>query len=221
MTMTPGSDCGVRFSRRDTSKRWETELDAPTPEQLEWVCRAQRGDAAAFGRLIPRYERVALGIAFAITGDPAQAGDVVQEAFVRAWERLADLKDPRKFGPWLCGIVRNMAVNSFRRERAGLRVRSRAANPDGEAHYGGGPLAPDPAEELSRRETADRLAAALAALDETARTVVVLRYYDNLTSREIGQLLGLAPTAVDMRLTRARRQLRELLGDALCSPTET
>ena len=59
----------------------------------------------------------------------------------------------------------------------------------------------------------DRIAAALQQLDDLSRSAIVLRYYENLSSREIGQLIGLSPAAVDMRLMRARQQLKELLGD--------
>lgn len=178
-------------------------------ELAEWVRRAQRREATAFDRLIRRFERPALAVAFAVTADAAEAGDVVQEAFVRAWQRLSDLKEPHKFGPWLCGIVRHLALDARR------RIRPRAAGAVPVDGSDGVPLATDPAEEMSRRETGERLAAAVAALDETSRSVVVLRYYDGLSSKEIGELLGLAPTAVDMRLTRARRQLKELMGNVM------
>lgn len=165
-----------------------------------WVEQARRRDAAAFGRLIRRYERAALAVAFSVVGDRGEAGDVTQEAFVRAWNRLPDLKEPNKFPSWLCGIVRNLAVDFRRRAKptASLGNFERAAGLD-------------PADALSRKEAFDRLGAAIAELDEISRSVVALRYYDGLSSREIGDLLELAPTAVDMRLSRARRQLRDRL----------
>src|SRR4051794_33816370 len=68
--------------------------------------------AAAFAALVKRFERTALAVAFACTGgDAALAGDITQEAFLRAWRRLGDLSDERKFGPWLCGIIRNLAAD--------------------------------------------------------------------------------------------------------------
>jgi RNA polymerase sigma factor (sigma-70 family) len=69
----------------------------------------------------------------------------------------------------------------------------------------------DPAAECQRKESGERLAAALETLDEVSRTAVVLRYFDNLSSKQIGELLELAPAAVDMRLMRARKALREVL----------
>lgn len=175
--------------------------------QLELVRRARDGDAAAFAGLIRSFERVALAVAFSVTGDAAAAGDVTQEAFLRAWRRLPDLKEPAKFGPWLGGIVRNLALDACR-ARANRRGVDAGADgvPDGAAAPDAGPL-----DELGRREEARRVAEALGSLDELSRSAVVLRYYDGLSSRQIGELLGLAPAAVDMRLMRARRQLRERL----------
>lgn len=185
----------------------------PTWEEL--VRRAQRKDAAAFARLIDRHERAALSVAYGVLGDASAAGDAVQEGFVRAWERLVDLKEPGRFGPWLCGIVRNLAIDQLRRSRNEPRPGSETPAVkelmcDGR-HPGQG-YCPDPSDELTRRERHDAIAAALQTLDEVSRSAVVLRYYDGLSSKQIGELLDLAPAAVDMRLTRARRLLRDRLG---------
>lgn len=187
------------------------------PAWEEVVRRAQCKDATAFARLIDRHERAALSVAFGVLGDSTASGDAVQEGFVRAWERLADLKEPGRFGSWLCGIVRNLAIDQLRRSRNEARPGSdtfavRELRHD--ARHPGQESCPDPSEALSRRERHDTIAAALDTLDDVSRSVVVLRYYDGLSSRQIGELLELAPAAVDMRLTRARRLLRERLGPA-------
>ncbi|HET6882925.1 MAG TPA: sigma-70 family RNA polymerase sigma factor [Pirellulales bacterium] len=174
----------------------------------ETVRRAQHGDSAAFADLITRFERTALAVAYAVLGDDDRAGESVQEAFVRAWQRLDELREPERFGAWLCGIVRHLAHDA--RRRAARECRARAAVPV--VHYAG--RTSDPAVRLEERETARRLTDALAELDELSRTAVMLRYYDGLSSKEIGRLLDLTPAAVDMRLMRARQALRrELAGD--------
>src|SRR5688572_15048453 len=83
-------------------------------EQERLVVRSRTGDPAAFAALIGSVERVALAVAFGVVGEATAAGDVVQEAFLRAWQRLAELKEPAKFSPWLCGIVRNLAIDVAR-----------------------------------------------------------------------------------------------------------
>ena len=178
-------------------------MEAPGKELVE---RARRKDASAFAARIRAYERVALAVAFGVLGDSSAAGDVVQDAFVRAWERLADLREPERFGTWLCGIVRNLSVDALRRRRPTESIdAAQGADAEKWTH--------NPVEEVGRRERRDKVAAAIASLDEVSRPVVVLRYYEGLASKQIADLLEITPAAVDMRLSRARKQLKVLLGD--------
>jgi RNA polymerase sigma-70 factor (ECF subfamily) len=178
-------------------------MEVPGKELVE---RARRRDAQAFARLIGAYERVALSVAFGVLGDPSAAGDAVQESFIRAWERLSDLREPERFGTWLCGIVRNQALDALRRRKPSEQWTAQCVTADQRWTH-------DPLEELGRKERHAKIAAAVAALDETSRPVVVLRYYEGLASKEIADLLEMTPAAVDMRLSRARKQLRTLLCD--------
>jgi RNA polymerase sigma-70 factor, ECF subfamily len=178
------------------------------PSVEETVRRAQRGDAAAFAELIAQFERTALAVAYGVLGDSERSGETVQEAFVRAWQRLDDLRDPQRFGPWLCGIVRNLAHDAQRRTARELRARKIVSV----AVYAS--RADDPAAHLQDREDEQRLAAALNKLDEVSRTAIVLRYYEGMSSKQIAALLDLPPAAIDMRLMRARQALRrELAGE--------
>jgi len=171
-------------------------------EQL--VKAAQRGDARAFSALIARYERSVLAVAYSACGDSDRAADASQEAFLRAWRKLEMLQEPKCFGNWLLGIARNVALD------AGRKIRRQPAEPLADQPI---PINADPLKGMNQREQSDRIAAALQQLDDLSRSAVVLRYYENLGSREIGQLIGLSPAAVDMRLMRARQQLKELLGE--------
>lgn len=203
--------------------RSETILDAAV-EAI--VRRAQEGDREAFAELIRRHERIALSLAYAVLADGDAAGDVSQDAFLRAWQRLAELRQPERFAPWLCGIVRNMARDALRRGRREQIAQSRAAQSHaGQSHAGqdragqtGRRRPPaDPALELERQETSDQIAAALHELDEETRMAVILRYYDGLGSKQIGEVLELSAAAVDMRLMRARQFLRVRLDDGTTS----
>ena len=171
---------------------------------VDLVSRARRGDGSAFEELIRRHERLALGVAYGVLHDAQLAGDVVQEAFLKAWRRLDDLAQAASFASWLCGIVRNLCVDQRRRRRVAVCGIEEAR---GEADC----KAREPAEEMGRREQGERIAAALESLDAMTRSAVVLRYYENLSSREIGELLGLSSAAVDMRLMRGRQALKEKL----------
>lgn len=181
-----------------------------TPHAVCAAAGRSREAAGAFTTLIRRFERTALAVAFAILPDPHAAGDVTQEAFVRAWQRLADLKDPDRFGPWLCNIVRNLAIDRRRRLRPGDRAQP--LYEDAQPHAASATQAPgDPLEQLDRAEVRQIITAVLQSLDEVTRCAVTLRYFDSLPSKEIGRLLELSPAAVDMRLSRARLLLREKL----------
>lgn len=166
----------------------------------ELVAKARRRDEAAFAELLRRHERAALAIAYAVVGDASAAGDVVQEAFIRVWRRLGELDDPDRFGAWLARIVRNLATDQTRRTR---RHESAALD---ETLPGAETISP-----LDHVETRRGIDAALAQLDELTRAAVVLRYYEEMSSKQIGELLELTPAAVDMRLSRARSELRDKL----------
>lgn len=178
-------------------------MDEPVAEIAGLVRRAVDGDRSAFARLISLHERSALAMAYAAVGCAATAADVVQDGFLRAWQRLGELDDPARFAAWFSRIVRNLAVDALRRRpRAEVTVESEqltaaAAGADDDR--------------LEREETRQRINAALADLDEVTRMTVTLRYFQNLSSRQIGELVGLSPAAVDMRLSRARAQLRQRL----------
>ena len=178
-------------------------------EAIRLVSRARRRDADAFAALIQRYERTALAVAYAQVHDAHRAGDAVQEAFLRAWQELPQLHEAAKFGGWLLQIVRNAAIDARRRIRPSV-----AEFPDLAAKDA------DPAREMEEADRAAQVKKALAALDETTRTAVVMRYYEGLSAKEIGAALEMSPAAVDMRLSRARGQLRELLAP-LVGETQT
>jgi RNA polymerase sigma-70 factor (ECF subfamily) len=85
-------------------------MSSDLPEaDAELVARSLAGDREAFARLYDRYARVARATAHAVGRDPAAAEDVTQEAFLRAFRRLATLREPARFGPWLVGIARQVA----------------------------------------------------------------------------------------------------------------
>lgn len=178
-------------------------MDEPAIDIAGLVRRSADGDRSAFARLIHVHERAGLAIAYATVGCPATAADVVQDAFLRAWQRLGELEEPARFAAWFSRIVRNLAVDALRR-RPRVEVTVEAEQLAAVASHGQD-------DRLEQEETRQRINAALAGLDEVTRMTVTLRYFQNLSSRQIGELVGLSPAAVDMRLSRARTQLRERL----------
>lgn len=169
------------------------------------VEKARRKDANAFAALIREFERMALSVAFGVLGDASAAGDVVQDAFIRAWQRLGELREPERFGTWVCGITRNLAIDALRRRKPTEQLSPTNAVMDPER------WTVNPLDEVDRREEKLQVADAVASLDEASRLILTLRYYEDLSSKEIAERLEMTPAAVDMRLSRARKVLRAIL----------
>jgi RNA polymerase sigma-70 factor (ECF subfamily) len=169
----------------------------------ELVQAALRGETREFGVLVTRYMRPGYLVALSVTGNPEDAEDVAQEAFVVALERLEDCRNPERFGGWFLTIVRNRARNLLRRER--LR-RGEELTPEISPGRGG------PAEDLKRAEIRDQLEEGLKGLSEVRREVLLLHDLEGWKHREIGGRLGIPDGTVRSHLHFARKHLRERLG---------
>jgi RNA polymerase sigma-70 factor (ECF subfamily) len=210
----PGVDA---FAIRCVPEREARVLERAAPDidaVADLVRRAQQRDADAFAALIRRYERMALSVAFGTLGDATDAGDAVQDGFTKAWEKIGDLKEPARFGTWLCGIIRNGAIDQRRRAKLAPKTVLNAlpeSSTPAAAAFAGQDVEPDPSARLETREQEQLLSAAIDELDALSRTAVILRYFEGLASRQIGEILDMNATAVDMRLSRARQQIKQRL----------
>jgi RNA polymerase sigma-70 factor, ECF subfamily len=166
------------------------------------VARVLQGDAEAYGELVGRYMRRAFSIAYRIVEQREDAEDVVQDAFIRALERLDTLQRGRPFRPWFYRIVVNHALN-LRRGRA---LRRTEPVPEQAASH-----LPTPERLAERSALRGLLVTALDALPETQRTVTILAELEQLTSAEIAAILELSPGTVRWHLHQARRALRRAL----------
>jgi RNA polymerase sigma-70 factor (ECF subfamily) len=167
------------------------------------VKAALKGRTVAFEALVRRHLRAAYAVALARTGSPHDAEDVCQDAFIAALERLATLRDPDRFAPWLLEIVRNRALNLIRARR----VRSEEPIEDAVERGGG----PDPGREAERSTLREDLLGALATLDETRREVTLLHDVEGWPHAEIAERLGMPVGTVRYHLHEARKVLRERL----------
>lgn len=168
------------------------------------LARARGGDLAAFEEIVRRYQRRVYGVALRIVRSHAAADDVAQDAFVRAWRSLDRFEVGRPFGPWVCRIAANLAVNHVRSPRAREDPlpgdRESAATP-----------ASDPLGSLLDAEAQEVLDRALGSLPPEQRAVFVLRTAEEMSYREIAEALGLSPGTVMSRLYRARERLARSL----------
>ena len=171
------------------------------------VARARGGDARAFEELVRRHLRSAHAVALGVLGNPADAEDVCQDAFLVALEKLDECRDPKRFAAWLMRIVRNRALNV--RESRALRQGEPLEESVAEAVAGD-----DPGRRAEQSELRGRLLAALGRLPPSQREVVLLHDLEGWKHREIADLLGTSEGAVRVRLLQARRHLRTELGNS-------
>lgn len=173
---------------------------------------AMDGDEEAFRGLMERYKGRAYGVALGIVGDPDEAQDVLQDAFVKAWYRLKDFRFGSNFYTWFYRLLVNQAIDRWRK-------RSRAATvPLDESWLSEETSPPDtevyprtPEELAGNRELVEGLTRAIAALPEYHRTVILLREVDGLSYDEIARVLDCSVGTVMSRLHYARAKLREAL----------
>ena len=154
------------------------------------------GDREAFGELVERHQDSVYNLAWRMTGNAAEADDLAQEAFIRAFERLHQYKPEFSFRNWVMGICANLSRNRFRRRQrreAAERGHAELAVVDTVRPAGDG-----------RREALDR---ALMDLPETMRVPIVMKYMDGLSIDEIARALRIGLSAVKMRLVRGREEL--------------
>jgi RNA polymerase sigma-70 factor, ECF subfamily len=195
----------VSIERRRAPRRGE-----PDPDLAD--VRAAQLDRAAFGALYRRYIDRVYGYSFYLIGDHHDAEDVTERTFVAALAAIDGYRDEgATFRAWLFRIAHNQLANALR-SRQRHPAASLDAVPEPLSHA-------DPAGLLGAAEDARGLKRALEQLSNDRRQVVVLRFVDGLSAREIGAVLGRSEAAVRVLQHRALRQLAELLANGGLGPT--
>jgi RNA polymerase sigma-70 factor (ECF subfamily) len=167
--------------------------------------RAAQADPAAFGALYRRYLERVYGYAFYLLGDHHDAEDATERTFLAALGAIGRFRDEgATFRSWLFRIAHNQVANALR-SRSRRRTSPLDGVPDAMADA-------DPARDADAADDARRVRAALAELSEDRRQVVVLRFVDGLSAREIGAVLARSEGAVRVLQHRALRELAGLLG---------
>lgn len=167
------------------------------------------GKTAAFGALVGRYQDRLYNTVFRLVDNAEDAMDVVQEAFLHAYQSLESFKGDSQFFTWLYRIAVNTAISHKRRRRVVVRIDGN----NGESNFE--PLDPSehsqPGHALERAEEEQRVHKALARLSPEHRAVLVMKELDGQKYEEIAEALGVPIGTVRSRLHRARLELRELL----------
>jgi RNA polymerase sigma-70 factor (ECF subfamily) len=174
--------------------------------EAEVVARAKTGDTGAFDMLVAEHQAFVYNLAFRVLGNPQEAEDAAQDAFVRAWRALPRFRSQARFRTWLYRITANVCYNrlpKLRRELAAIGEDDVADHPD--------PGAGAPHEGLEAAERRAWLHRQIETLPEAYRLLITLRYQRELAYEEIAEITSLPMGTIKTGLFRAKERLRNML----------
>jgi len=167
----------------------------PERSEIHLIEAATDGDIESFGELCRRYYPAMAAIGYSVLSEHQLAEDAAQESFARALVNLRSLKNKDRFVPWLAAICRNVAKDM-------LAAKVRQINTDDISQVN---------EVENHDENDSVIRRAIEQLPESAKDLVVLRYYDGLSYEQISSVLGISRASINGRLTRAKRKMAEYL----------
>ena len=181
--------------------------------EWELVQRARQGDEDCFAALVEQNQGRIYNLALRMVGNPDDAAELCQEAFLNAWKGLGRFQGESSFATWVYRLATNVCIDFLRREKRRKNL-SMTISLDDEEEARQAEV-PDerftPQGELEKRELREAIQRGLASLSEEHRRVLVLRELEGLSYAEIGALLGLEEGTVKSRIARARLALRKFL----------
>ncbi len=173
-----------------------------------YVRRALNGDSSAFQALVSRYSGTIFALVLSHLGRKTDPEDVAQDVFLQGFRSLPNLKDPDKFGPWLYGIGKRVCLNCLRQRKnqkgQEIYFNELADGTDFKDPGTAGGVDTPVHERMDLFDTID-------SLQLIYREVVTLRYLEDHSYGEIAEMLGISESAVNVRLIKARRMIRERL----------
>src|SRR3954454_18845292 len=222
--MAPLPDVAViqlSFAEDRTVGRGTMVMDAPvsaTPEpavaegpgDATLVAAVRRGDDRAFEQLYSRYQRRISAYVYGMVKDHGRAEDITQEVFISALRRMRETDRAIAFKPWVYEIAKNACIDQFRRSRRAEEISMDAGDGLGQADHGRLVAAePTPDAAVDAKQQLDHLCGAFGGLSDSHHEILVLREFEGLSYREIGDRMGLSRPGVESTLFRARRRLTE------------
>ena len=182
---------------------------SPTPTDEELVAAFQAGDRGAFEAMVDRWERKIQGVVYRVVGNREDARDVAQEVFLKVYRGLGDFKQEARFSSWLYQIALNASRDRLRRRRGRTFV---SLDDVGEAaEIPRGPATRSALDLIEAQDLSRTVGAAVSALPEEQREVIVLKEFEGLTFVEIADVLSVPVSTVKTRLYRGLAELRRRL----------
>jgi len=183
----------------------------------ELIRAAQRGDSAAFESLVRQYDQAVLRLALHLTGSEADARDIYQEAFLKAYRHIGNFRFECSFYTWIYRIVTNLCLDHLRKRQTRKEDSATIIDSSGQEmdlldRVSDDRAGANPERDLMRRELGSKIAAALTKLTPRERMVFELKHYQGLRLRTIGEMLNTTEETAKNTLFRATQKLRSVLG---------
>lgn len=207
-------DARMNRASREASNKEARKREAD--EDRELILRAQKGDHAAFRRLVERHQRRAFAIAMGLVRDENDARELVQDAFLRVYRNLNSFQGGSSFFTWLYRIVTNLAIDLMRkpgRRDAELLDGQPPSEEPTEFPLVSRIDGSDPLDVMRRREIAARIQAALDSLPAYHRGVILMREVEGMSYEEMAATMGVSKGTIMSRLFHARQKLQRVLAD--------
>ena len=172
------------------------------------VQRVLDGNADEYEKLVLEYQKNVYNLALRMTGDPEDAADMAQEAFIKAYSSLSGYRGDSKFSVWLYRIVSNVCLDFLRAKKRRQTVSLSVTDDDGEdTELDIADESKSPERIFERAMTRDAVRRGLAALTPEYRQILILRELQAMSDKEIAEVLGLESGTVKSRIFRARKKL--------------
>ncbi|PLR80087.1 RNA polymerase sigma factor SigW [Bacillus canaveralius] len=171
-----------------------------------------RGDQNAFGEIVELYKDKVFQLCFRMLGNRHEAEDIAQEAFIRAYVNINTFKIDRKFSTWLYRIATNLCIDRIRKKKPDYYLDAEVAGTNGLNMYS--QIAADtslPEDDLESMELQEMIQGEISKLPEKYRSVIVLKYIEELSLNEISEILDMPLGTVKTRIHRGREALRKQL----------
>ena len=181
-------------------------------DERKIIKKAAAGSADAFEQLLLKYQTPIYNLCLRMTGNPEDAADMTQEAFLKAWRSLSSCQFESSFSTWLYRLAPNTCLDYLRSLKRRPQCSLTVEDDEGEEQVLDVPDdAPTPEEALLSAEEHARLVYALSQLDASQRQIITLRVVNDLSYAEIAEILDVKEGTVKSRLARARDNLRKKL----------
>jgi RNA polymerase sigma-70 factor (ECF subfamily) len=171
----------------------------------QWLDEAIQGNEEAYCRLVEHYQNGVFNLCYRMLGNRQEAEDAAQEVFWRAYRALHRYDPTRSFQTWLLSIASHFCIDQQRKRRLNL---VEIDTPFEETYHDNSPT---PESVYNHNEQASQIEELMNELKPTDRAALVLRYYQQMSEKEIADTLSLSVSAVKSRLFRARKELAQLM----------